>query len=432
VSTDTKTRQRITLSVEGMHCASCVARVERALREVAGVDDVAVNLATEKATIRCVPGVLDRRDLTRAVARAGYAVAPEAEAPTAEDEEARSRRKVALARHQAVVAWAFTLPIIVWMILDMIFAITWPSQVVFDLGMIILAAPVLAWAGGAIYSSGLRALAGGRANMDSLIVLGSGAAFVTGPASFAAPVANYAGVAAMIMAFHLTGRSIEESAKGRASAAIRKLMHLEAKTARVLRDGGETEVPVEQVVPGDVFVVRPGEKIPTDGRVVDGDSAVDESMATGESMPVGKKPGDDVIGATINQDGLLTVKATRVGRDTFLAQVVNMVEQTQSTKVPIQAFADRITGVFVPVIIAIALLTVAAWLILPGVMRPLVEAGGFLPWVIADLGVVTLAVTSMVAVFVIACPCALGLATPTALMVSSGIGAAHGILLRSG
>ncbi|MFW6155536.1 MAG: heavy metal translocating P-type ATPase [Planctomycetota bacterium] len=423
-----------TLRIEGMHCASCVNRVEGALADLPGVLDASVNLPTEKATVRYVAGMVDRRDVDQAVARAGYAVADDGEAAaTAEDEEAKTRGKVDAARRRAGAAWIFTIPVIVWMILDMVFGLTWPNEAVFNLGMIVLAAPVLAWAGRATYSSGLRALAGRRANMDSLIVLGSGAAFLTGPASFISPVANYAGVAAMIMAFHLTGRFIEESAKGRASSAIRELMHLEAKTARVRRDDGrEEEVPIDRVTPGDVMIVRPGEKIPTDGRVVDGDSAVDESMATGESMPVGKTAGDDVIGATINQDGLLTVEATRVGSDTFLAQVVNMVEQAQSTKVPIQAVADRITGVFVPVIIVIAVGTLAAWLIVPGVMRPLVEAGSFLPWVLVDLGTATLAVTSMVAVFVIACPCALGLATPTALMVASGIGAAHGILIRSG
>ncbi len=409
------------LRIEGMHCASCVNRVEAALAALPGVLEANVNLAAETATVRYLGGSVDRRSLEQAVGRAGYAVAPEAEAPpTADEEAARSRRKVAAARRRAVVAWIFTVPIIVWMVLEMVFAIVWPSERAYALGMIVLAAPVLAWAGYRTYRSGLRALVGRRANMDSLIVLGSGVAFLTGPASLISPVANYAGVAAMIMAFHLTGRFIEEAAKGRASAAIRELMHLEARTARVLRDGREEEVPIDHHV--------------ADGRVVDGDSAVDESMATGESMPVAKAPGDEVLGATINQDGRLTVEATRVGRETFLAQVVAMVEQAQSTKVPIQALADRITGVFVPVIILIALLTLAAWLIVPGAMRPLVDAGGFLPWVrlVAGAGVATLAVTSMVAVFVIACPCALGLATPTALMVSSGVGAARGILIRSG
>jgi len=180
------------------------------------------------------------------------------------------------------------------------------------------------------------------------------------------------------------------------------------------------------------MVVRPGEKIPTDGIVVSGQSAVDESMATGESMPVNKQPDDEVIGATLNQEGLLKVRATKVGRDTFLAQVIKLVEQAQGTKVPIQAFADRVTAVFVPIVIGIAVLTVAAWLLLPNLMTSLVSLGSALPWVNPDLGIVTLAIVSMVAVLVIACPCALGLATPTALMVGSGMGAEHGILIRSG
>jgi Cu+-exporting ATPase len=236
----------------------------------------------------------------------------------------------------------------------------------------------------------------------------------------------------MIMAFHLTGRYVEESAKGRASQAIRKLLELGAKTARVLVDGQEIEVPIERVTVGDVMIVRPGEKIPTDGVVLTGESAVDESMATGESMPVNKRPGDEVIGATVNQEGLLKVEASRVGKDTFLSQVIKLVEECQGSKVPIQEFADRVTGVFVPVVIGIALLTLLAWVFFPGVMQPLVEAGTFLPWVDANVGVITLAIVSMVAVLVIACPCALGLATPTALMVGSGMGAENGILIRSG
>jgi Cu+-exporting ATPase len=268
--------------------------------------------------------------------------------------------------------------------------------------------------------------------MDTLIALGTGVALLTGPASFFIPVANYAGVAAMIMAFHLTGRYVEESAKGRASQAIRKLLELGAKTAFIERDGREIEVPIEDVQISDIMIVRPGEKIPTDGVIVYGESAVDESMATGESMPVNKHPGDEVIGATVNQEGLLKVEATRIGKDTFLSQVIKLVDECQGSKVPIQEFADKVTGVFVPIVIAIAALTVLAWVLLPGLMRTFVNAGTFLPWVNPDLGVLTLAIISMVSVLVIACPCALGLATPTALMVGSGKGAENGILIRSG
>ena len=424
--------ETVTLPIGGMTCASCVAHVEKALSRVPGVVEANVNLATEKATVTFVPGVAGMEDFKRAVAEAGYEVLEVPEEGAVEEEEDEAERKMRQARFRMRVAWLFTGPIIVWMLVEMLFGVTWPSETVFNLGMIVLALPVLFWVGRRTYRSGLTAVLHGYANMDTLIALGTGVSLLTGPASFFFPVANYAGVSAMIMAFHLTGRYVEETAKGRASQAIRKLLELGAKTARVVRDGREVEVPIEEVQVGDLMVVRPGEKIPTDGVVVEGESAVDESMATGESMPVNKRPGDEVIGATVNQEGLLKVRATRVGRDTFLAQVIKLVEEAQGSKVPIQEFADRVTGVFVPVVISIAVLTVAAWLLFPGVMTSLVRAGAFLPWVNPDLSVVTLAIVSMVAVLVIACPCALGLATPTALMVGSGMGAEHGILIRSG
>ena len=330
------------------------------------------------------------------------------------------------------VAWAFTAPIILWMLPEMFFGIMWPNETVFNLGMILLALPVLFWVGRKTYRGAWVAVTHGHANMDTLIALGTGASLLTGLGAFVFPVANYAGVAAMIMAIHLTGRYIEETAKGRASQAIRKLLELGAKTAHILVDGEEIEVPIEQVKVGAVMVVRPGEKIPTDGVVREGQSAVDESMATGESMPVNKRPGDEAIGATVNQEGLLKVEATKVGKDTFLSQVVKLVEECQTSKVPIQEFADKVTGIFVPIVMGIAVLTLLSWVFLPGLMQPLVQLGTFLPWVNPDVGVITLAIISTVAVLVIACPCALGLATPTALMVGSGMGAENGILIRSG
>jgi Cu+-exporting ATPase len=423
--------ETITLAIGGMTCASCAAHVEKALRKVAGVMEANVNLATEKATLTFVPGTAEMADFQRAVTEAGYEVleAPAESAPEHEDEAERKMRE---ARFRMRIAWAFTAPIMLWMLPEMVFGLMWPTETVFNLGMILLALPVLFWVGRRTYRSGLTSVFHGYANMDTLITLGTGVSLLTGPASFLLPVANYAGVSAMIMAFHLTGRYVEETAKGRASQAIRKLLELGAKTARVLRDGEEVEIAIAQVQVGDVMVVRPGEKVPTDGIVVGGESAVDESMATGESMPVNKQPDDEVIGVTVNQEGLLRVRATRVGKDTFLAQVIRLVEEAQGSKVPIQAFADRVTAIFVPVVIAIALLTLTAWLVLPNAMASLVLSGTFLPWVNADLGVATLAIVSTVAVLVIACPCALGLATPTALMVGSGIGAEHGILIRSG
>lgn len=423
--------ETVVLSIGGMTCASCAAHVEEALAHVPGVLSASVNLATEKAAVTFIPGAAGRDDFKKAVAEAGYSMigTPLDGARVEEDEAVRKMRS---ARKRMLVAWAFTAPIVLWMLPDMFLGLMWPSHTVFNLGMILLALPVLFWVGHRTYRGGFAAVRHGYANMDTLISLGTGVSFLTGPASFLFPVANYAGVAAMIMAFHLTGRYVEETAKGRASQAIRKLLELGAKTARVLVDGREVEVPIGAVRVGDVMVVRPGEKIPTDGRVVAGESTVDESMATGESMPVEKAPGDEAIGATVNQEGLLKVEATRVGRDTFLAQVIRLVEEAQGSKVPIQAFADRVTGVFVPVVLGIAVLTLLAWVLVPGLMRPLVEAGSFLPWVSPGLGLITLALVSMVAVLVIACPCALGLATPTALMVGSGLGAEHGILIRSG
>jgi P-type Cu+ transporter len=423
-----------TYAVRGMTCASCAGHVQKALSKVPGVLDATVNLATEKATVNLVPGTVDLPSLQAAVAAAGYElIRPEADPGAAEAaQEDDAALKMADARRRMWIAWAFTSVVIVWMLADTFLHLMWPSATAHNLGMILLAIPVLGWVGRHTFKSGIRAALHGYANMDTLIALGTGVSFLSGPASFFAPVANYAGVAAMIMAFHLTGRYIEASAKGRASQAIRKLLELGAKTASVERDGLEVEIPIDQLVIGDVMVVRPGEKIPTDGLVVGGESAVDESMATGESMPVTKREGDEAIGATVNQEGLLKVKATRVGKDTFLAQVIKLVEEAQGTKVPIQAFADKVTSVFVPVVIGIAILTLVARFTLPGVTQSLTELGAFLPWVDPNLSVVTLAIVSMVAVFVIACPCALGLATPTVLMVASGMGAEHGILIRTG
>jgi len=426
--------ETMTLSIDGMTCAACVNHVEQALNKVPGVTEATVNLATEKARVTYIPDAADRAAFEKAVAEAGYEVlaSPEESGVAEAQQEDEAVRKMRQARQRMRVAWLFTAPIILWMVVEMFFGIVWPNELIFNLGMIVLALPVLFWVGRQTYKSGVTAMLHGYANMDTLITLGTGASLLTGPASFFFPVANYAGVSAMIMAFHLTGRYVEESAKGRASQAIRKLLELGAKTARVLRDGQEVEVPVDQVEVGDVMVVRPGEKIPTDGVVIAGDSAVDESMATGESMPVNKSAGDEVIGATVNQEGLLKVEATKVGKNTFLAQVIKLVEEAQGSKVPIQALADRVTGIFVPAVMTIAAFALLVNLLFPGVMGSLVELGSFLPWVNPNLGVVTLAIVSMVAVLVIACPCALGLATPTALMVGSGMGAEHGILIRTG
>ncbi len=424
--------EKTTLAIAGMTCASCVAHVEKALKSVEGVLAASVNLATERATVEYVPGVASFADFVAAVKEAGYEVVLERE-ELGEEAESEEERKMRAARRRMLIAWAFTAPVILWMLPEMLLGVAWPTPTLYRVGMILLALPVLAVAGRNTYRSGWSSVRHGVANMDVLISLGTITSFLTGPLSFAIPVANYAGVAAMIMAFHLTGRYVEATAKGRASQAIRKLLELGAKTARVLVDGKEVEVPIERVGVGDILVVRPGEKIPTDGVVVEGESSVDESLATGESMPVNKRPGDEVIGATVNQDGLLKIRATRVGRDTFLAQVIRLVEEAQGSKVPIQEFADRVTAVFVPVVLGIAAATFLLWLLFPSLMQPVaVWASQILPWVNPEAGRLTLAIVAFVSVVVIACPCALGLATPTALMVGSGIGAQNGVLIRSG
>ena len=425
--------ERIILPVGGMTCASCVAHVERALGKVDGVVAANVNLATERASVEYVAGLATVDALREAVRDAGYEVLDEQSQDFDAEEVDLEAQKMARARRRMWVAWGFTAPLAVLMLLDMIAGVAWPSKVAVEVALILLALPVLAWPGRATFRSAWNSVTHGSANMDVLIAMGTTASWVSGPLSLATPMASYAAVSAMIMAIHLTGRYIEASAKGRASQAIRKLVELGAKTAHVLIDGQEYEVPLSQVKVGDLMVVRPGEKIPTDGLVVSGESAVDESMATGESMPVHKGKGDEVIGATVNQIGLLHVEATRVGADTFLAQVIGMVEEAQGTKVPIQELADRVTAVFVPVVIGIALLTLLVWLLFGSRLGDLLDvAQGLLPWIDPSLSPATLALVATISVLVIACPCALGLATPTALMVGSGIGAENGILIRHG
>ena len=422
------------IRIGGMTCASCSQAITRSLIKTEGVEEANVNLATEKATVTFYPGKTSYTKIKKAIEDTGYQVLEREDKKARFEEEALREQKVlATAKNKVLTAWALTIPVMLWMIPEMFFGLALPNATVFNIGMITLAAPVLFIPGWATYRSASKAIWHRNANMDVLIMLGTLASFLTGPPSFFTPLANYAGVAAMIMAFHLTGRYVEAKAKGRASQAIRRLLELEAKTARILRDGKEVEVSIDEVGRGDLLIVRPGEKIPTDGIVEEGESGVDESMATGESMPVQKNPGDTVIGATINQRGLLKVKATKIGEETFLSQVIKMVEEAQGSKVPIQEFADRVTSYFVPTVLFLALITLVMWLVFPQVLGNIgVWASQFLPWVDPTLGVVSLAIFAMVATLVIACPCALGLATPTVLMVGSGMGAENGILIRRG
>lgn len=296
-----------------------------------------------------------------------------------------------------------------------------------------LAFPVVFIAGKETHQSSMRSLTRRKANMNVLITMGSIPPYVIGLIGFVYPMTSFIEMGATIMTFHLIGRYLEAMATGRASQAIRKLVALGAKTAHVIHDGQEVEVPVKDLAVGDIMVVRPGDKVPTDGEVIEGYSHVNEAIATGESVPVQKSEGTSVLGATINVEGLLKVRVTRVGSETFLAQVIKLVEQAQSSKVPIQEFADRITSYFVPGVLAVSLASFAIWMLFAAQLYPIAEWGaGFLPWVDPSLRPWQMGLLSAVAVLVIACPCALGMATPTAIMVSSGMGADRGVLIRSG
>jgi P-type Cu+ transporter len=426
-----------TVGIEGMHCASCASSVEKSLGKVPGVVVAVVNLATESASVKFDPEHTGEKDLSRAVESAGFRmVSREAET---EDPTKKDQHRMAEARKKMLLAWAVTIPIILWMIPHMFFDYMFLGMPFMDAAILVLASFVIFVPGLDTIRSAVKSAGHLSPNMDALIALGTMASLGTGVVAVlhhhgAAPAfPSFAGIGGMIMAIHLTGRNIETRAKGRASRAIKKLLTLGAKEASVLRGGDEVKVPVGDLAVGDIMVVRPGEKIPTDGVVVSGESSVDESIATGESLPVDKAKGDSVIGATMNTNGVLHVQAEKVGRETFLSQVIRLVQEAQGSKVPIQEFADRVTTVFVPVVIALSLLTLAAWLLFPAFFGGIAaRASEVVPWVDPGMSPAALAFFAAVAVLVIACPCALGLATPTALMVGSGVGAENGVLIRKG
>ncbi len=416
------------LAIEGMSCASCVGRVEKVLAAVPGVAQASVNLATEKASLRLISGAVTADELITAVKRAGYD-AQLVRDPGLQDaalDDARERELDGLKR-SLLFAAALTLPIFV---LDMgghfiapfhrWLTQTFGQQNLFYL-FFVLASLVQFGPGLRFYQKGVPALLRGAPDMNSLVAIGTSAAWgYSVVATFlprllpAGTVHVYFEASAVIVTLILLGRYLEAKAKGRTSEAIKRLMGLQAKTARVLRDGKEAEVAVDEVGVGDVVLVRPGEKIPVDGQVVHGGSYVDESMITGEPVPVHKAPGAEVVGGTINQSGSLTLRATKVGADTVLAQIVRMVEEAQGAKLPIQTLVDRVTGVFVPVVMALAAITFGVWLVL------------------GPEPALTLALVNAVAVLIIACPCAMGLATPTSIMVGTGKAAEMGVLLRKG
>jgi Cu+-exporting ATPase len=392
-------REEVRLDLEGMTCASCVSRIERKLNKLEGVE-ATVNFATEQATVRHDQSVTVD-DLVAAVVAAGYQARPAEHAGGHQHDE-----PVAVLRRRLAVATVLTVPVA-------LLAMVPPFQFAgWEWVALALSSPVVFWSGLGFHRAALQSARHLTATMDTLISMGTLAAWTWSTVVLLGGLDEdtYFEVAAVITTLILLGRFLEARAKSRSGEAIRMLLELGAKEARVLRDGEEVPVPIEEVAVGDVMVVRPGEKIPTDGEVVEGRSAIDQSMLTGESVPVEVEPGAEVAGATINTYGRLVVRATKVGADTALAQIARLVEAAQSGKAPVQRLADRISAVFVPVVIAISLATLGGWLL----------AGASA----SD------AFTAAVAVLIIACPCALGLATPTALMVGTGRGAQLGILIK--
>jgi len=423
-------QRKITLGIEGMHCASCSARAEKALSQLKGVSEANVNLALEEAYIVYDDKQLTLADFKQAIEKLGFKV-KETEA----DKESEQIRQMQVAKKKMGLSWLITALVLLLMIPDMVLGRAIISEQMDAWLMVILSLLAMIFPARQVYLSAYKAVKSGTANMDVLIAMGTIASLLAAPLSLFIKdiVANsFAGIAAMIISFHLTGRYLEAKAKGTASEEIRKLIGLGAKTAIVLEAGTEKEIPLSQLKVGDIFIVKPGAKIPTDGIVIKGNSLVDESMATGESLPVTKKPNDNVLGATINLDGYLEVQATKVGKETFLAQVIQMVSEAQHSKVPIQLLADKITAIFVPVVLCLAVIVFAVWMLFPDTMQNIASAIiSVIPLQVPVKGLAA-ALMASIATLVIACPCALGLATPTALMVGSGIGAKKGILIRNG
>jgi Cu+-exporting ATPase len=419
---DVRTEQTI-IPVEGMTCASCVSKVEKAVGKLPGVVEANANFAAEQVAVEYIHGGVSLSDIRELIRTLGYVVPPEgtetdsSAAGTAEGEESS---RSALARRLLVktsVSAVLAIPIMLGS-----FGIVPALANPFVLWA--LATPVQFWAGWQFYAGAVGAARHRSTDMNTLIAIGSSSAYLYSVAAILFPrffmsmagmkSSLYFDTSAMIITLILFGRMLELKARGRTSEAIRRLIGLQAKTARVERDGVESDVPIEEVKVGDIVIVRPGEKIPVDGVVIDGHSSVDESMISGEPIPVEKSPDDEVIGATINAVGSLKFRAMKVGRETVLAQIVKLVEEAQGTKAPIQRLADAVSGYFVPAVIAIAVITFTIWIFY------------------GPKPVITNALLSFVAVLIVACPCALGLATPTAIMVGTGKGAENGILIKSG
>ena len=419
MNTKTVPSRRLDLPIKGMHCAACVGRVERALRSVPGVTSATANLATERAIVELAPDGPALPALRAAVAASGYTI-PEEIAATRESRErdrAERAQEIDRLRRKLVVGVILSLPVLIG---NMPEVFPWAPGWLRDRWLLwALATPVQFWVGGQFHAGFLRELRHGTTSMNTLVSIGTSAAYFFSvavtlwPHAFmAAGGMPYFEASALLMTFLVLGRWLEARARGGTSEAIRRLVALQPRTARIVRGAGERDVPIADVAVGDLLRVRPGERIAVDGEIVDGASTVDESMLTGESLPVEKGPGAAVVGGSINRTGAFTFRATRVGAATVLAQIVRLVEEAQGSKAPIQRLADRVAAVFVPIVLAISALTFGVWL----VWGP--EPAFFH------------ALTNAVAVLVISCPCAMGLATPTAVMVATGRGAELGVLIK--
>ena len=413
--------KQITLDLLGMTCTNCSNTIQRQLNKVEGVQAAMVNFASEKASVTYVPELVGRDELVAVVRRAGFDVIEAAPGEDAEDAGAAARD--ADIRHQwkrLTVGVVFTLPLfLLSMARDFGFLGDWSHEIWVNWFFFALATPVQFYVGWDYYLGAYKSLRNGSANMDVLVAMGSSVAYFYSVAVLFALTAGssalgmhvYFETSAMIITLIVIGKLLEARAKGHTSEAIKKLIGMQARTARVVRNDEQVDIPIEEVVVGDTVIVRPGEKIPVDGLVIEGHSSVDESMITGESLPVSKNVGDEAIGATINKQGLLRIQATRVGKETALAQIIKLVEQAQGSKAPIQRVVDQVSAYFVPAVILLALVTFTIWLVM---------GAGFVP-----------ALIRLVAVLVIACPCAMGLATPTSIMVGVGKGAEKGILFKN-
>lgn len=408
-----------TYPIKGMHCASCVRVIERAVKKVAGVEDCNVNIATEQATVTYDSEKVTKTDIASAVANVGYRALIDEEIKSEEEQKKEKQKELKALRNKVIVGLFFG-GLIFWGSFPGLMD-TAPEILKNFWIQLFLATPIQFWAGWAFYRATIPALKHRTANMDTLVAIGTSvayaySAFVTifpkSVMDLGLEIMPYFDVSTIVIGLILLGRYFEARAKSATSDAIKKLIGLQAKTAGVVRDGSEIDIPIEQVVVGDIIRVRPGEKIPVDGEITEGDSSIDESMVTGESLPVEKTVGDIVVGSTFNKSGSFLYKATKVGSDTMLSQIIKMVQEAQGSKAPIQRIADMISSYFVPIVLMLAIVTFAVW------------------YIFGPSPVLLFALLNTVAVLIIACPCAMGLATPTAIMVGTGRGAENGILIK--